>query len=121
VLKESEPDRALMLFDEACRLAEPVQNNWLVGIGWTEAAAVRAVHGEPTATARMFIDVLDHWTLPGPGTGTLHWITMRYAIRLLVRLGAEADAAALKRAIAGDGLTGAQALKLARESLQRYC
>lgn len=121
VLKQSDPDRALMLFDQAAELAEPVQNNWLVGIGWTEAAAVRAVHGEPAATARMFIEVLDHWTNGGPGTGVLHWITLGYAIRLLVRLGAEDDAAVLERAIAGDGLTGAQAVALARETLQRYC
>jgi hypothetical protein len=39
--------------------------------------------------------------------------------RLLVRLGAEADADALKRVVAEVGVSGA--LELARKSLQRYC
>jgi hypothetical protein len=141
VLKDAEPDRALMLLDQAADLAESVQNNWLVGIAWTEAAAVRAVHGDPAATARMFIEVLDIWDREGPGTGVLHWLTVRYVTRLLVRLGADADAATLHRTLVAAGhesplseaesarlgaagvagLTGAEAVALARSSLQRYC
>jgi hypothetical protein len=89
VLKESEPERALMLLDEAADLAESVQNNWLVGIAWTESAAVRAVHGDPATTARMFLEVLDIWEHGGPGTGVLHWLTLRYVIVLLRRVGAD--------------------------------
>jgi hypothetical protein len=133
VLKDAEPDRALMLCDQAADLAESVQNNWLVGIAWTEAAAVRAVHGDPAATARMFIEVLDIWDLAGPGTGVLHWLTLRYVSLLLGRLGADEEAAALRRAVVdaaqessprsagGVGLTGAEAVALARSILQRYC
>lgn len=120
VLKESEPDRALMLFDQAAELAEPVQNNWLLGIAWTEAAAVRAVHGEAAATAKMFIDVFDLWQSGVPGAGVLQRITLRYVIRLLVRLRADDEAAALQRSVDGDGMTGKEALAFARASLQRY-
>jgi hypothetical protein len=69
VLKKSDPDRAMMLFDQAAELAEPVQNNWLLGIAWTESEAIHAEHGEPAATARMFIKVLDYWEL-GPARGS---------------------------------------------------
>ena len=69
----------------------------------------------------MFIDVLELWGHAGPGTGVLQWITMRYVSQLLARLGADEDAAALQRAVAGDGLTGAEAVAFARASLQRYC
>jgi len=121
VLKESDPDGALSLFDEAAQLAEPVQNNWLLGIAWTEAAAVRAVHGEPAATAKTFIDVLDLWDSGVPGAGILQSITLRYAIPLLVRLGADEEAAALQRSVDGDGMAGKEALSYARASLQRFC
>ena len=46
VLKKSEPDRALGLFDEAAELAASVQNFWWHGIALMEAAATRAVHRE---------------------------------------------------------------------------
>ena len=47
VLKKSQPDRALTLFDEAAGLAEAVQNFWWHGIALMEAASTRAVHGDP--------------------------------------------------------------------------
>lgn len=121
VVKDTEPDRALILFDQAAELAEPVQNNWLLGIAWTESAAIRAAGGEPAATARTFIKVLDHWQDGAPGAGILQRTTLRYVIRLLVRLGADEDAAALERAVDGDGLADIEALALARASLQQFC
>lgn len=121
LLKKSEPDRALMLFDQAAELADPVQNNWLLGIAWTEAAAVRAVHGEPAATAKVFINVFDLWESGVPGAGVMQLITLRYVIPLLVRFGADEEAAALQRSVDGHGMTGKEALAFARASLQRYC
>ncbi len=47
VLKKVEPDRALTLFDEAAELAAAVRNFWWEGIARMEAAATRAVHGDP--------------------------------------------------------------------------
>ena len=46
VLKKSDPDRALALFDEAAELAASVQNFWWHGIALMEAASTRAVHGD---------------------------------------------------------------------------
>ena len=57
VLKKSEPDRALTLFDEAAGLAESVQNFWWHGIALMEAASTRAVHGDPATAARDLVAV----------------------------------------------------------------
>ena len=68
VLKKMEPDRALALFDEAAELAAAVRNFWWEGIARMEAAATRAVHGDPVGAARAFRIVLDHWDRVGDAT-----------------------------------------------------
>lgn len=120
-IKDSDPDRALTLFDQVVALSEPVQNNWLVGIAMTESAYIHAAHGEPAATAKMFIDVFDLWEDGAPGEGALQWITLRYVIRLFQRVGADEEVDVLQRAIGGDGMTGKEAVAFARSRLQRYC
>src|SRR6185369_15635721 len=47
VLKKSDPHRALELFDRAAALGASVRNSWWRDIARTEAAATRAVHGDP--------------------------------------------------------------------------
>jgi hypothetical protein len=101
VLKKSEPGRALSLFDEAAELAASVQNFWWYGIALMEAAATRAVHGDPATAARLFIDVLDHWDRVGDWSQ--QWLNLRYATRLLIRLGANEDAVALHHALVKAG------------------
>jgi hypothetical protein len=133
VLKKSEPDRALVLFDEAAESAASVQNFWWHGIALMEAAATRAVHGNPVRAASDFIVVLDHWDRVGDWSQ--QWLNLRYVTRLLVRLGADDDAAALHRALvrAGkpspldvvqveghDALSGVEAVARARSALNRY-
>ena len=147
VLKKSDPERALVLFDEAAELAASVQNFWWYGIALMEAAATRAVHGDSVIAARMFIEVLDHWDRVGDWTQ--QWLNLRYVTRLLVRLGADDDAAALHHALvnagkpsplsaaqlavltdplgkggvdarSGSGTGGAAAVVRARSSLGRY-
>jgi predicted ATPase len=138
VLKKSDPDRALALFDGAAALAASVQNFWWHGIALMEAAATRAVHGDPVSAARALIDVLDHWDRVGDWSQ--QWLNVRYIARFLVRMGATDDAVALHHAlIAADrlsplapeevpGLGGppqhplspADAVAAARASLGRY-
>ena len=101
VLKKSEPDRALALFDDAAQLAAAVQNFWWYGIALMEAAATRAVHGDPATAARMFIEVLHHWDRVGDWTQ--QWLNLRYVTRLLVRLGADDDAVVLHHALVKAG------------------
>ncbi|WP_197419830.1 ATP-binding protein, partial [Mycobacterium gordonae] len=93
LLKRAEPGRALALFDEAASLAGDVQNFWWYGIALMEAAATRAVHGDPAAAAQLFDDVLDHWDRVGDWTEL--WISLRYVTKLLLRLGAGDDVAFL--------------------------
>jgi hypothetical protein len=106
-----------------------------------EAAAIRAVHGDPIAAAPTLIPVLDHWEHGGPGLIAQQWDTLRHVARLLVRLGAEDEAAALQRffVCAGrepplsgedatrvcyaDGVAPAEAdvVEFARVALRPYC
>jgi predicted ATPase/DNA-binding SARP family transcriptional activator len=93
VLKKSEPQRALQLFDEAGELATAVRNFWWQGIAMMEAAATRAVHGDPAAAAGAFRAVLDHWDRVGDSTQ--QWLNLRYVARLLQRAHAGPDATTL--------------------------
>jgi hypothetical protein len=93
VLKKSEPERALTFLDEAADLAASVRNFWWHGIAMMEAAATRAVHGDPVAAARAFLAVLDHWDQVGDATQ--QWVNLRYVARLLNRIDAGSDAATL--------------------------
>lgn len=93
LLRKSEPERALALFDDAARLAAEVQNFWVYGSALLEAAATRALYGDPRAAAQMFVAVLEHWDRFGDRTQ--QWLTLRHVVRLLIRLGAYEDAAFL--------------------------
>jgi predicted ATPase/DNA-binding SARP family transcriptional activator len=101
VLKKSEPDRALALFDESAELAGAVRNLWWQGIATMEAAATRAVHGDPVAAAAAFGQVIDHWERIGDSTQ--QWLNLRYVIRLLSRVRADGDAAALHEFLVAAG------------------
>jgi predicted ATPase/DNA-binding SARP family transcriptional activator len=137
VLKKSEPDRALALFDEAADLAASVRNFWWHGIALMEAAATRAVHGDPATAATLFIEVVDHWDRVGDWSQ--QWLNLRYVTRLLLRLGADDDAIVLHDALCKAGkasplseayvsgltedgrkpMTGSEAVAHARMSLRR--
>jgi predicted ATPase len=101
VLKKSDPDRALALFDEAAALAASVHNFWWQGIALMEAAATRAAHREPADAARDLLVVLDHWDRVGDWTQ--QWLNLRYVTRLLTRLGREEEALVLHRALRAAG------------------
>jgi predicted ATPase/DNA-binding SARP family transcriptional activator len=101
VLKKADPARALALFDEAGELAASVHNFWWYGIALMEAAATRAVHGDPAEAARALVTVLDHWERVGDSTQ--QWLNLRYVARLLQRVGAADDAAALHACLVAAG------------------
>jgi predicted ATPase/DNA-binding SARP family transcriptional activator len=138
VLKKSDPDRALALFDEAAELAASVQNFWWHGIALMEAASTRGVHGDPARAASDFSEVLDHWDRVGDWSQ--QWLNLRYVTRFLNRVGAEDDAVTIHRALVragkqsplsatqaatlddvpGGGLSGADLVVRARSALARY-
>ncbi|MDA2893143.1 BTAD domain-containing putative transcriptional regulator [Mycolicibacterium sp. BiH015] len=132
VLKKSDPDTALGLFDEAAALAEAVQNFWWHGIALMEAASTRGVHGEPADAAKGFVDVLDHWDRVGDWSQ--QWLNLRYITRFLLRLGQSDDAMVLHRALVAarrqspvesadtadaTAVSGVEAVAHAREVLRR--
>ncbi|WP_234834677.1 BTAD domain-containing putative transcriptional regulator [Mycolicibacterium stellerae] len=137
VCKKSEPERALVLFDEAADLAASVQNFWWHGIALMEAAATRAVHGETASAADALIGVIDHWDRVGDWSQ--QWLNLRYVTRFLARVGAHREAAALHRALVAEGkgspltdsqragggadqghtLSGPEAVALARQALEQ--
>jgi hypothetical protein len=133
VLKKSDPARALELFDTAAAQAASVQNFWWHGIALMEAAATRGVHGEPADAATEFITVLDHWDRVGDWSQ--QWLNLRYVTRFLDRVGAVEEARTLHRALlragraspldlpgqpGATGLSGVDAVVLARTALSRY-
>jgi predicted ATPase/DNA-binding SARP family transcriptional activator len=101
VLKKSEPLQALALLDEAAGLAASVHNLWWQGVALMEAAATRAVVGDPLLAAHDVLEVLDHWQRVGDLTQ--QWLNLRYVTRLLVRLGAREEALVLHHAITAAG------------------
>jgi len=96
------------------------------------------VHGDPAVAARALVEVLDHWDRVGDWTQ--QWLNLRYVVRLLARVGADAEAGALHRCLAaagkpsplddpgrfmaaaqtGPALSGAEAVDLARVTLNRW-
>lgn len=131
VLKKSEPERALGLFDEAAALAASVKNFWWHGIALMEAASTRAVHGAPPTAAAALIDVLDHWDRVGDWSQ--QWLNLRYITRFLARIGADDAALTVHDALVGAGkpsplpadrhpqgqriVSGVEAVRLARATL----
>lgn len=100
-----------------------------------EAAATRAVHGDPPSAARALIEVLDHWDRVGDWSQ--QWLNVRYVARFLTRMGAHDDAVALHHALVAVGrlsplgpdpigepqlepLSPAEAVVRARTSLARF-
>ncbi|PZS18781.1 MAG: AfsR/SARP family transcriptional regulator [Pseudonocardiales bacterium] len=135
--KKVDPDHALALFDEAAGLAAQVHNYWWHGIATMEAAATRAVHGDPAVAARALLEVLDYWDRLGDWTQQC--LNLRYVVRLLVRIGADEEARELHAFLVAAGrpspldepgrgiavsqarpaLSGVDAVDLARLTLNR--
>ena len=131
VLKKTEPEASLALFEEAGKLAAAVRNFWWHGIALMEAAATRGVHGDPARAAAEFLDVLDHWDRVGDWTQ--QWLNLRYITRLLARVGADDDARVLHGCLLAAGkpsplrdagppvpMSGADAVARARSALRSY-
>ena len=134
--KKVDPDRSLVLFNEARELAAQVQNYWWHGIALMESAATRAVYGDPAVAARELLEVLELWDRLGDWTQ--QWLNLRYVVRYLVRVGADEQAqelhdylvaagkpSPLKRPGPGMGVpsspapSGVDAVDLARIALRR--
>ena len=83
-LLSADPDRALVHLDQAAALAEPVSNEFVQGVAGLSAVSLRARHGDPAASARAFVEIIDRWERGG--NWRQQWTTMRQAAELLLRL-----------------------------------
>jgi len=140
-LAQSDPDRALRLLDDAFELGALVENNWTIGTSRMESAAIRVAHGDPAATARLLIELVDHWEKGAASVIPQQWDSLRYVSRFLHRVGANDDALALHCSIvaadmdpaltaaevselggvADDAGDSSEVVEFARVALRRYC
>ena len=98
-LLDHDPDRALVLLDRACELADSVGNEFVAGVAAVSVASLLARHGDPTRALRWFGEVIDRWRRTG--NWMQQWTTLRNLADLLVRLGQDEPAAILYGAAAG--------------------
>jgi predicted ATPase/DNA-binding SARP family transcriptional activator len=113
-LLDHDPDRALVLLDQARGLADSVGNEFVSGVAAVSAASLQARHGDPTRALRWFGEVIDRWRRTG--NWMQQWTTLRNLAELLVRLGEDRPAAILYGAATGgdraERVYGAEAHRL---------
>ena len=96
-LQRKDPATALALLDESAEVAASVRNRWFYAFARIYAAATHAVHSDPAIAATAFLEVLDLWDRLGDWSQ--QWLSLLYVTRLLIRLGAHADAVTLHYAL----------------------
>lgn len=98
--KTHAPLEAIVLFEEAVRIADSVGNDWFGGIARMELASTRASHGDRKAGLAELSGVIDHWHRVGDDTQLR--LTWRYLVNALVRSGLPDEAAVLVGALVAD-------------------
>ncbi|MEV6303987.1 BTAD domain-containing putative transcriptional regulator [Actinoplanes sp. NPDC051861] len=111
-LGDTEPERALGLFDEAVELAASVDDRLFQAAAGTAAVAVRSRHGDPGPALAAFREVLRLWRRAG--NDTLHAAALRNLIVLLVRVGADETAVLIDAALPAAEVYPAEAARLDR-------
>jgi predicted ATPase len=97
---DTDPARALRSLERAMVLADRVGNRYLGGVARVSATSLRARHGDPADALDAFADVIRWWLDRGDRTHLV--TTLRNALDLLVRVGADAAAAELWGAVGHD-------------------
>jgi predicted ATPase/DNA-binding SARP family transcriptional activator len=96
-LADEEPERAIVLVEEAAELARSAEAWFVDGVARLTAASLRARHGDPYEALPVFADLVDHWRRSG--SWPQQWTTLRNLAELLVRVGAEESAVAVASAV----------------------
>lgn len=100
-LLDKDPDRAIVLLEEALAYAEAAGNRFVRGVALVSAASLRGRRGDPQVALLLFREVIEHWHRAG--NWTQQWTTLRNAIEILARVGADAPAATLYGAMTVSG------------------
>jgi predicted ATPase/DNA-binding SARP family transcriptional activator len=96
-LRGKDPAAALTLLDESAEVAASVRNRWFYAFARMYAAATHGVHSDPVVAANAFLEVLDVWDRLGDWSQ--QWLSLLYVTRLLIRIGAGAEAVTLHHAL----------------------
>jgi hypothetical protein len=96
-LAATDPDAALVAFDEAVEAATAVGARFFEGIARTADVALRGRHGDPQEALRRYRDALRIWHDAAADSFVL--TALRNLLVLLVRVGADADAVTLDTAL----------------------
>jgi len=92
-LVEVDPDRALPIAEDALAQARAVDDRFLAGIALVTAASLHARHGDPLRAIPLFRETVGRWHRAG--NWPQQWVAVRSIVGLLLRLGADEDAAVL--------------------------
>jgi predicted ATPase/DNA-binding SARP family transcriptional activator len=98
--KTMAPLEAIVMFEEAVRVAASVGNDWFGGVARMELASTRASHGDRNVGLKQLSEVIDHWHRVGDDTQLR--LTWRYLVNALVRDGLPDEAAVLVGALVAD-------------------
>jgi len=90
---ETDPAAAAGPLDEAIVLARSTGNRYLLGAALVSAASLRGRRGDPAAALPLFGEAVEQWHRSG--NWVQQWTTLRNVIEVLIRLGADHDAAVL--------------------------
>lgn len=97
-LADTDPRRAVVLVEEAARLARACDAWFVEGVARVTAASLWARHGEAVSALPAFAELIRHWHRSG--SWTPQWTTLRNLAELLVRL--EVDEPAVVIAVAAE-------------------
>jgi hypothetical protein len=111
-LSDTDPQRALLLLDEAAELAASVDDRLFQAAAGSAAVAVRSRHGDPAPALAAFREVLDLWRRAG--NDTLRAAALRNLIVLLVRVGSDETAVLIDAALPPAEVYPAEAARLDR-------
>lgn len=93
-LVETDPHRALPLAEDALARSRALDDRFLTGVALVTTASLRTRHGDPARAVPLFRETVDRWHRAG--NWPQQWVAARSIVGMLLRLGADEDAAVLQ-------------------------
>lgn len=119
-LVEADPQRALGLAEDALERSRRLDDRFLTGVALVTAASLQARHGDAARAVELFTETVERWHTAG--NWTQQWVAARSIVGLLLRLGADEDAAVLHAVLysrtTASAPYGADARRLAAAAVQ---
>ncbi|MBW3603660.1 MAG: AfsR/SARP family transcriptional regulator [Actinobacteria bacterium] len=96
-LADIDPPRAMAIAEQTLTRSRALDERFLTGVALVTVASLHARHGDATLAVPLFREIVDRWHRAG--NWTQQWIAARSIVGLLVRLGANEQAATLHGAL----------------------